>query len=439
MDKPIRYRNLKRPHFESAAIPVPVPAVHSSFLVTNASSSINALSQVSHNISCTSSVKIRKESKRKIDPDERPWFLRYEPRTSKELVGLYSQKKKILAWLADWALGGAAKSFKPLLVLQGPTGTGKTVAAKLYLQEKYEVITIAAAEVDDVESLRKTLCQAVASQSPVAGRKHAILFDEADLLMKPDFFQMIVEFATKTTLQGPIVLTLTDSHQKHMAFLVKNATIVPFYVVDAKHILTIVGNVVGKSTYTGTIPLFHRVSNEAHGDVRAALTSVQFLLETNIPGFTNQVGNKNNFYSLFDAGKALLHWRPDIAETSKLVMDPVDKKFPVEIESSLNYAKEDGTRLNAFLHTNFLEVNASAFSGKNHSADAQFLSDLSVVADIFSLFDMQEKPGKSPVHLLPFVGLYGRQIPKGRLDYPHKTLVPNPKPKPEEGFFLSLG
>ncbi|MEM2908359.1 MAG: replication factor C large subunit [Candidatus Hadarchaeales archaeon] len=142
-----------------------------------------------------------------------PWVEKYAPRKLSEVIGQPQAIKSILEWADDWRRG---KPKRRALLLYGPAGTGKTVAARALAREmNWDLIELNASDKRTFEAIKQVAGTAATSGTLFAGAvgKRLIVLDEADNIhgtVDRGGYRAIGELLEQA--QNPIVLIANDQY-----------------------------------------------------------------------------------------------------------------------------------------------------------------------------------------------------------------------------------
>jgi replication factor C large subunit len=142
-----------------------------------------------------------------------PWVEKYAPRRLSEVVGQPQAIKSILEWADDWKRG---KPRRRALLLYGPAGTGKTVAARaLALEMGWDLIELNASDKRTFDVIKRVAGTAATSGTLFAGAagKRLIVLDEADNIygtVDRGGYRAMGELLEQA--QNPIVLIANDQY-----------------------------------------------------------------------------------------------------------------------------------------------------------------------------------------------------------------------------------
>jgi len=229
---------------------------------------------------------------------------------------------------------------KKALILNGPTGTGKTsMVLALAKEMDRELFELNASDLRNRKSLEAVLKPSLEQQS-LFGKKKLILMDEADGITGSDRGGLPELIALISKTKVPIIITANDIWGKKFSLLRKTCKIVSLKELNDVQIREIIVEVLqkeGKKIKDTTIDLIVKGSQ---GDARAALNdleSVILLGEENI----DEISSREKKHDIFNDLKILFQSQVDentlrIFENSDMSIDEIllwiEENIPIEYQ-----------------------------------------------------------------------------------------------------------
>ncbi|MFH0832896.1 MAG: AAA family ATPase [Candidatus Aenigmatarchaeota archaeon] len=178
---------------------------------------------------------------------------KYEPKTSREIVGNESKMNEIRDWM---------KIGKGSLLVYGPPGCGKTVAIRLLAKELgYEIIETNASDNRGLNAMRKLIESS--KQSNLFLRKRLVMIDEAELL---DSTKGINELMKSV----PTILIASDYDRRFTCRKIR------FDKIPANKIAHFLRIVCMKENVEMSDSSLYQLARMSNGDLRAALIDMEF-------------------------------------------------------------------------------------------------------------------------------------------------------------------
>lgn len=286
------------------------------------------------------------------------WTTKYQPSTSFEIIGNKSIIDKFRYFVKDWKIGTCC-------VLWGPTGVGKTLTARLVLQE--EGFTII--EINSLKERNKTKLQSffqsfLNSCNITNNEKIAFLIDEIETMSVSDRGGIgeIAAFIQKNNL-GPLVCTTLDASDQKVRPITSKSLTLQFV----------------PPSFTDLSPLLQKMKSclpeeEYEGDIR------QFINQSQI-SLSNEILSKDKQITPLES-----------------IRKAITLKTKSNIDEMLNYFFVDSQLTSFLLHDHFL----STFGTSKND-----ITKISCVCDSFSDSDLLDRNIMSNNHweLSPAYGL----------------------------------
>src|SRR3989344_6923524 len=239
-----------------------------------------------------------------------PFIEKYRPKIVEDIKGQDIAVQEVRNFLRAFPA-------KRALILNGPTGTGKTtVVLALALEHKRELFELNASDLRNRSSLDRILKPSLEQQS-LTHKEKIILMDEADGITATDYGGLPELLVLISRTHFPIIITANDIWQKKFSLLRQKCKIVNFKELsesDIKFILIKVLHAENKRISLETLTL---IAKQSRGDVRAALNDLQSVLDIGEELFAQEISEREKQESIFNILKKLFQ-RPFDSNTIKL-------------------------------------------------------------------------------------------------------------------------
>jgi len=190
------------------------------------------------------------------------WTDKYAPKGVEEFAGNPAAREEAVKWALDWKRG---KKGKPLLV-NGPTGTGKTALVRAVAASAgWGVVEVEEGSLADEERLK-----ALFSSSPLYGGNSLVLIDAAESRFKQAQLTKLAAMAAQSN--QPVVFTSEDAWDKKMTSVRAACVQVALRRVNwltIKKVITAIGAAEGVSEN------FEEIAASSNGDLRSAINDLQ--------------------------------------------------------------------------------------------------------------------------------------------------------------------
>ena len=282
-------------------------------------------------------------------PDD--WTELYRPKNLAEVVGNPKAVKELKDWAITWESGRPAK---PVAVLMGPPGVGKTSAALALANEfGWGLIEMNASDHRSGEAIRNVALRGALTEtftddgtflSSKEGMKKLIVMDEADNLFGREDHggvQAIVELIALT--RQPVVLIVNDFYAlSRKSSVIKSKTMqIRFGRIQALTVRGVIKRIAKEQGVVIPERALELISKNSNGDLRAAIRDLQALglgadqvREEQPLVLDNRLTSKSNY----DLMAEILHGSSpprarfmmrDISEDPDTIMKWVDENVPI--------------------------------------------------------------------------------------------------------------
>lgn len=195
-----------------------------------------------------------------------PWVRKYQPRITKDILGQDTALLKIKEGIAK----------KKILLLYGPTGTGKTTAIHAIGKENnLEVFEVNSSDTRNKGAMETVLGNAL-KQKSLFSKGKIILIDDIDAVSgQKDRGGLAAMTSLFEKNPYPIVLTCIDPWDEKFSIVRKKATLVGFQPIKKDLLLAHLKSICEKENVTYTEETLDTLAKESRGDVRAAINDLQ--------------------------------------------------------------------------------------------------------------------------------------------------------------------
>jgi replication factor C large subunit len=207
-----------------------------------------------------------------------PWIEKYRPQTIKDIAGQHKAVSDIINWLKQW---GKKPPKHRALLIQGPTGVGKTSAVEAIASElDFDLFELNASDIRNKDRIEQTAgaaaYQATLTDDP--NRLRIILMDEADGLSGSQDRGGIqaLTLIVKDSL-NPIIITASDQYNPKLITLKKYCEIVKFRRLGAPSIKKRIAQILHVEKIYIDADALTYLSTHANGDLRSAINDLQVL------------------------------------------------------------------------------------------------------------------------------------------------------------------
>jgi replication factor C large subunit len=204
---------------------------------------------------------------------------KYEPKTTKEIIGNTLQIGEVKRWLLAWKKGA--------LAVAGPTGCGKDTAIKLIASELgYRVVKqgIEQENIDDV--------LAACRERGVLAEKRIIVLENAEFIRAKKSLTRLFEESA-----NPVVIILGDEYSQNVGNVTKGIKVVRFSKPSETLVSEFLSRICRSENMGVDAKTIQAISKNSAGDVRSALIDLD-LYKHGSEFFEARAKTKNIFETL---------------------------------------------------------------------------------------------------------------------------------------------
>jgi len=279
------------------------------------------------------------------------WANKYTPKKINELLLDVEIINSIKSYLLNFP-----KTKKPVLLLYGPTGSGKTSAAYAFAHEmNCELIEVNASDCRNAEQIRSIVGNASKQMSLFMKRK-LILIDELDGLSGHEDRGGVQEILTIFgSTKFPIICTANDPFDKSLAEIRKKSLMIEINNLDYSKIFNVLKGICEKENISYDETALKQLARQADGDLRAAINDLQSLAAVHKHITTDSISTLSFREKTSNIIDALLKiFKTSETSIARTALDDVDEEFekivlwidenlpkeyekPNELESAYNF------------------------------------------------------------------------------------------------------
>ncbi len=213
-----------------------------------------------------------------------PFTLSHAPSSLAECVGNDLARDELRKWAVQWQTGNVQK---PML-LNGPSGVGKTAAARaLAIEMGWVLVETSAGDLRDKEKIKRIYGLGGAS-SGLFGERRLLLFDELDSAIDRGAIPELL--GVLRSAKQPLVLIANDAWDPKLVAVRALTKMVDFKAVNASSIKSVLRKI-SQEEKSGSIELIDVIASECRGDLRSAINDLQ-------AGFASVRERKSNVFAV---------------------------------------------------------------------------------------------------------------------------------------------
>ncbi len=216
------------------------------------------------------------------------WTQKYMPTSEKEIVGNPTAVKNVDNYIRNFRKStlkeGTSKkdtSKKNAIILIGPPGTGKTATVYVMARKfNYDLMELNASDFRNEQMIKRKIGITAMEKSITGKKKTIILVDEVDGIsgvQDRGGIGAIIKIIKET--RNPIILTANDISDQKFTTLKRYVKQIKFQPIKKQTILKVLQKICQKENVTYDDKILEQLSENAKGDLRAAINDLQSVAE----------------------------------------------------------------------------------------------------------------------------------------------------------------
>ncbi len=257
-----------------------------------------------------------------------PLIEKYRAKTFDEIKGQDTAIEEIKAFFKTFPR-------KKAIILNGPTGTGKTsIVIALANEFDLEIFELNASDLRNRLSLESVLKPAT-NQNSLFKKGKIILMDEADGITTSDRGGLPELVALIEKSNFPILITANDIWQRKFSLLRQKCKMINLKELKESAIIEILNEVIKKENKYLKKETINLIARKSKGDVRSALNDLQSVINLGEEEFINEISEREKPESVFDVLKKLFQ-----TPTNKDTIN-IFENLPMEIDEIVLWIEEN--------------------------------------------------------------------------------------------------
>ncbi len=334
---------------------------------------------------------------------------KYIPYTLNGIIGNRSSVESLKKLGAEMLAGSKVKP----IMIYGPSGTGKTAAARALAYENgFEVLEFNSSDYRDADTIEKKAMPASMTRG-LFNKRIVIIFDEIDEL-SAKFDAGAERTITKliNSSKQPVVFTASDYWDRKISFLRTKVDRIEFKKVDREEIRGFLKRIMEKEGKTVSEEILDEIVKRSSGDVRGAMNDLEMMFGAK-PELIESLSMRDRKMEIFSVlDKIFLSGNFDIARYAAINTDAdmgmlinwIDENIPNryvskgEIRSAYFYASKasrfynNASRTNYYGYLRYAQIMLSSGVAMANTGRISMLNNYSFPANIMHM--SRAKKGK---------------------------------------------